>query len=96
MLFLAVFQQDIHCLSRLLFIVAVLMSPLPAYSDDSEAFSQQWQIDKKWTGDFDGMVERRKIRVLVTDNQLLFFFDKASSSCASCVTVISVTLPSTR
>ena len=77
MLFLAFFQQDIHCLSRLLFIVAVLMSPLPAYSDDSEAFSQQWQIDKKWTGDFDGMVERRKIRVLVADNQLLFFFDKA-------------------
>lgn len=77
MLFPAFFQQDIHCLSRLLFIVAVLMSPLPACSDDSEAFSQQWQIDKKWTGDFDGMVERRKIRVLVANNQILFFFDKA-------------------
>ncbi len=38
---------------------------------------QQWQLDKAWKGDFDGMVERRKIRVLVVDNPLLFFFDKA-------------------
>ena len=38
---------------------------------------QQWQLNKAWKGDFDGMVERRKIRVLVVDNPLLFFFDKA-------------------
>ncbi len=38
---------------------------------------EQWQLNKAWKGDFDGMVERRKIRVLVVDNPLLFFFDKA-------------------
>ncbi|MBT8120775.1 MAG: transporter substrate-binding domain-containing protein [Gammaproteobacteria bacterium] len=38
---------------------------------------QQWQLDKTWKGDLDGMVERRKIRVLVVDNPILFFFDEA-------------------
>lgn len=61
----------------LLFTVVVLMSPATVHSDDSKVFSQQWQIDKKWKGDFDGMVERRQIRVLVAHNKLLFFFDKA-------------------
>ena len=52
--------------------------PLAAIcADDSDAFMQQWQIDEAWKGDLDGMVERRKIRVLVAYNKLLFFLDKA-------------------
>jgi hypothetical protein len=61
----------------LLFAVA-LLSPLAASSsDDSNEFIQQWQVDEKWKGDFGDMVERHKIRVLVTHNQLMFFFDQA-------------------
>jgi membrane-bound lytic murein transglycosylase MltF len=64
------------------FIAIALMVPPVAISaedsaEDPDAFIQQWQINKKWNGDFDGMVERRKIRVLVAHNQLMFFFDKA-------------------
>ena len=31
-------------------------------------------VDKKWKGDFDGMVKRRLIRVLVVTNEMEFFF----------------------
>jgi membrane-bound lytic murein transglycosylase MltF len=67
-----------RCLRGLLFAVA-LLAPLTATSssDDPDSFLREWQIDEKWTGDFDGMVERRKIRVLVAHNKLLFFLDKA-------------------
>ncbi len=61
-----------------LFIAVALLLPLVAISaEDSDAFIQQWQLDEKWKGDFDGMVERRRIRVLVAHNKLMFFFDKA-------------------
>jgi membrane-bound lytic murein transglycosylase MltF len=61
----------------LLFTLALLMPPVAIATEDSSEFIQQWQIDQKWKGDFDGMVERREIRVLVAHNKLLFFFDKA-------------------
>ena len=53
------------------------MPPVAISAEDSSEFIQQWQLDKKWKGDFDGMVERRKVRVLVAHSQLMFFFDKA-------------------
>jgi len=67
-----------RCLRGLLFTV-ILLAPAAAISssDDPDSFMQEWQIDEKWIGDFDGMVERRKIRVLVAHNKLLFFLDKA-------------------
>jgi len=57
--------------------VALLVPPVAISAEDSSEFIQQWQIAEKWKGDFDGMVERRRIRVLVVHNKLLFFFDKA-------------------
>jgi len=57
--------------------VALLIPPVAISAEDSDAFIQQWQIDQKWKGDFDGMVERRKLRVLVAHNKLMFFFDTA-------------------
>jgi membrane-bound lytic murein transglycosylase MltF len=48
-----------------------------AHSEESSDFIQEWQIDKPWKGDLDGMIERRKIRVLVVHNKMMFFFDKA-------------------
>jgi membrane-bound lytic murein transglycosylase MltF len=54
-------------------------SMLPAqkvWSDETNDFIQHWQIDKQWTGDLDGMKERRMIRVLVVHNKMMFFLDK--------------------
>jgi membrane-bound lytic murein transglycosylase MltF len=64
-------------LCRLLFTGALLLPLAAIGADDPDAFIQQWQIDEAWTGDLDGMIERRKIRVLVAHNKLMFFFDKA-------------------
>ena len=61
----------------LLFTLALLMPPVAISAEDSSEFIQQWQIAEIWKGDFDGMVERRRIRVLVVHNKLMFFFDKA-------------------
>ena len=44
--------------------------------DESKDFLKQWQIDKRWTGDFDAMTERRLIRVLVVHNKMFFFVDR--------------------
>ena len=67
-------HRKLHCL----LLTVALLSPLTAVgSDDSDAFMEQWQLDEKWAGNFDGMVERRKIRVLVAHNMLMFFLDKA-------------------
>lgn len=38
-------------------------------------FSEQWKLDEPWTGDYDGMKERRIIRVLVAYSKIGFFFD---------------------
>ncbi len=38
------------------------------------------EVDENWTGDFDGMVERRKIRVLVPYNKTFFFLDGAKQA----------------
>ena len=61
----------------LFFTLALLMPPAAISAEDSSEFIQQWQLDEKWKGDFDGMVERRKIRVLVAHSKLFFFFDQA-------------------
>jgi membrane-bound lytic murein transglycosylase MltF len=34
------------------------------------------KLDKKWTGDFDGMVERHVIRALVPPSKTFYFFDR--------------------
>jgi membrane-bound lytic murein transglycosylase MltF len=53
------------------------------YADEIKNFVEQWQIENKWVGDFDGMVERRIIRVLVVYNKMGFFFDKGRTRGAT-------------
>ena len=38
------------------------------------------ELDRKWTGDLDGMVERHKIRVLVPYSKTLYFLDGAKQA----------------
>lgn len=59
------------------FMAALMICPSPVWPEESGDFIKQWQIDQRWAGDFDGMVERRMIRVLVVHNKMMFFFDKA-------------------
>ena len=67
-----------NCWVVLSCLAMLLLWPASVHSEESEDFIHQWQIDKKWVGDFDGMVERRMIRVLVVHNKMMFFFDKGT------------------
>ena len=87
MFLLSPLKRSIHLL---LLTAAILISPAVIATDSSDDFMEQWQLDKAWQGDFDGMVERRKIRVLVVDNPLLFFFDKAQIRGVSCDALLEV------
>ena len=42
----------------------------------SQDDAQSAELLKKWTGDLDGMIERRFIRVLTTYSKTMFFVDK--------------------
>lgn len=82
--------QSGHSLSRGFQIACCLLlisgfyaaSPI-VYADKIKDFVEQWQIDKKWIGDFDGMAEHRIIRVMVVYNKLGFFFDKGRTRGAT-------------
>ena len=69
-------QNALKALSMLIVLAAITIAP-SAQSGETDQFIEQWQIDEPWTGDFDAMVERRMIRVLVVHNKMMFFFDKA-------------------
>lgn len=63
-------------LSLCLAAVAVLGILVPAVSSAVEGEASVPGIGEKWTGDFDGMVERRVVRVLVVYNKMMFFLDQ--------------------
>jgi membrane-bound lytic murein transglycosylase MltF len=57
--------------------VAQRAGPAPAPESASAAKARQLNVaEKPWTGDFDRMVERRMIRVLVPYSRTLYFNDK--------------------
>jgi membrane-bound lytic murein transglycosylase MltF len=43
--------------------------------NETQAVESLWRLDEKWTGDFDGMVERHRIRVLVPYSKTFYFLD---------------------
>lgn len=44
-------------------------------ADERVRLHEMLGLNEKWTGDFDGMVGRRKIRALVTFNKMFYFLD---------------------
>jgi membrane-bound lytic murein transglycosylase MltF len=50
----------------------------PATDAQSQEDAQNAEVLKKWTGDLDGMIERRFIRVLTTYSKTTFFVDKGT------------------
>ena len=47
----------------------------PASVNQTAAVESILELDQKWTGDFDGMVKRNKIRVLVPYSKTFYFLD---------------------
>ena len=52
-----------------------LLSVSPALADDPVKDEMVMLPDQVWLGDFDGMVERRMIRVLIPFSKMLYFLD---------------------
>jgi len=57
---------------------AAAQSPQPAKPKPQRTGLSHDLITQKWTGDFDGMVERRLIRVLTVYSKTFFFVDKGA------------------
>jgi ABC-type amino acid transport substrate-binding protein len=56
--------------------VVVLALVSPGVTSAAEGEDSVPGLAEKWAGDFDGMTERRLIRVLVVYNKMMFFLDK--------------------
>ena len=59
---------------------ATAQDPQTAAQDaqDEKDDEERALVIKKWTGDLDGMIERRRIRVLTTYSKTFFFIDKGT------------------
>ena len=69
-------QTRIRAFAIFLILISILsLSQLEA-SDKEMPFKKPAKLDQKWTGDFDGMVERRMIRALVTFSETNYYLDK--------------------
>jgi membrane-bound lytic murein transglycosylase MltF len=55
---------------------AVIMLMTFSVMEASTARAEDVELVKTWTGDYDGMVERRQVRVLVVPNKMFYFIDK--------------------
>ncbi len=58
--------------------LAVAPSPEAANATATENFAQLGQALKPWKGDYDGMVQRRMIRVLVVYNKMAYTVDRGA------------------
>ena len=57
--------------------------PFPAMGVQEDGDAVRQAINKKWTGDFDKMVEGRSIRVLVPYSKTFYFIDEAAPKGAT-------------
>jgi membrane-bound lytic murein transglycosylase MltF len=68
-------KMKIYGLLLCLAVVVFLSLVFPAVSSAAGGEDSVPVLQEKWTGDFDGMTERRMIRVLVVHNKMMFFLD---------------------
>jgi len=67
-----------HGICLAIFLVQLLIlsvCPAGASGEELSVGKELKLLDKKWTGDFDGMVKRRVIRALVTFSKTNYFLD---------------------
>jgi len=55
-----------------MFLLLVMLSGIPAYSAEDNGL----KLEERWLGDFDGMVSRHLVRVLVVYNRMFYFIDR--------------------
>lgn len=60
-----------------LFLILVLFASVEMNIGEGRAAEPVLNLHEKWTGDFDGMVDRHVIRALVPYSKTFYFFDKA-------------------
>jgi len=60
------------------FFVATTLLAIPAQAQLRKWMGMDPGIDKTWTGDFDGMVKRRQIRILVVHSKTFYFIDSGA------------------
>ncbi|MBW1998167.1 MAG: lytic transglycosylase F [Deltaproteobacteria bacterium] len=76
-----VFHGSINRRSLAPFVLFLLLVPVFSFfspvkaADDEGTLRDDLNLDRKWIGDFDGMVKRRMIRVLVTFSKTNYFLD---------------------
>lgn len=58
----------------LLIVFAIILNPTPIFADNPKVIGLP--AVPVWTGDFDGMLERRTVRILVPFSRTSFFLDK--------------------
>jgi len=61
-----------------LWIVFATFSMMMVFQPEGASAAQDKRVEliETWTGDYDGMVERRQVRVLVVPNKMFYFIDK--------------------
>jgi membrane-bound lytic murein transglycosylase MltF len=59
-------------------LLAAALPALPAHSQLRELLGLGGELTKPWTGDLDGMVERRVVRMLVVPSRTFYFVDKGT------------------
>jgi hypothetical protein len=57
---------------------ALAQKPAPQKAADGTLTIDPAQMQKPWTGDLDGMIERRVIRVLTVNSKTFYFHDKGT------------------
>ncbi len=59
-------------------LLLLAAAPRPAHAQLRELLGLEHGIQKPWTGDLDGMIERRRVRVLVVPSRTFYFVDKGA------------------
>ena len=67
--------QRNRILAAALIVVATTIAASPAQAQLRKWLGMNPGIDKPWTGDLDGMVKRRQIRILVVHSKTFYFID---------------------
>ena len=62
---------------RCFLTIALLTIFFLCFAPEIQSIESLLKLDQKWIGDFDGMIERRKIRALVPYSQTFYFLDGA-------------------
>ena len=68
-------------LKRILFFGMILLTTSVVAADNSQQIISQYfslPVLQKWTGDFDQILKRRTLRVLVPFSKTFFFIDKGN------------------